>query len=45
MSASAQTEMPGSMEIISTRDIAAPRETLFEVFADPAEPAHAFRSQ
>ena len=26
-----------TMEIISTRDFAAPRETLFQVFADPAE--------
>ena len=37
MNPSEQTEMPGSMEIISTRDFAAPRETLFAVFADPAE--------
>lgn len=37
MNASAQTDMPGSMEIISTRGFAAPRETLFRVFANPAD--------
>jgi uncharacterized protein YndB with AHSA1/START domain len=37
MNANAQTEMPGSMEIISTRDFAAPRETLFQVFANPVD--------
>jgi uncharacterized protein YndB with AHSA1/START domain len=37
MNASAQTESPDGMEIISTRVFAAPRETLFQVFANPVE--------
>jgi uncharacterized protein YndB with AHSA1/START domain len=32
-----KTEMPGGMEIISTRDFAAPRESLFQAFSNPAE--------
>lgn len=37
MNSETQKGMPGGMEIISTRGFAAPRETLFQVFADPAE--------
>lgn len=37
MNENARTEPLESMEIVSTREFAAPRETLFGVFADPAE--------